>query len=223
MKYIIVAGLLSTLSFGLLANDKVLISDFENTDLSAWETKSFVGETQYELIQEQNKTLLKASSSQTASGIALEKTIDLKATPFLNWSWKIDNQLSNLDEKNKTGDDYAARLYVVKSGGWQIWKTRALNYVWSSNQLAGSHWDNAFVGDKAKMLAVRGQEDIVKNWHVEKRNVYQDLIRLFGDKGSEQANEEAYRYLDALAIMTDTDNSKQQATAYYADIYFSAE
>lgn len=222
MKNIVIASLLSSLSFCLFANDKVLISDFENTDLAAWESKSFVGETQYELIQEQNKTLLKASSAQTASGIALEKTIDLKATPFLNWSWKIDHQLSNLDEKSKAGDDYAARIYVVKSGGWQIWKTRALNYVWSSNQLMGSHWDNAFVGDKAKMLAIRGQEDMVKNWQVEKRNVYQDLIRLFGDKGSDKANEEAYRYLDALAIMTDTDNSKQNATAYYADIYFSA-
>lgn len=222
MKYTVVACLLSTLSLGLLANDTVRITDFENTDLSAWERKSFVGETQYELVKEQDKILLKASSSKTASGIALEKTIDLKATPFLNWSWKIDHQLTNLDEKSKAGDDYAARIYVVKSGGWQIWKTRALNYVWSSNQLTGSHWDNAFVGDKAKMLAVRGQEDIVKNWHVEKRNVYQDLIRLFGDQGSEQANEEAYRYLDAVAIMTDTDNSSQQATAYYSDIYFSA-
>ena len=142
-------------------------------------------------------------------------------TPFLHWQWKITQPLPGLDETSKGGDDYAARLYVVKSGGWKIWNTIALNYVWSSNQASGAKWDNAFVGDKAKMLAVRGKEDKTSVWHFEKRNVYQDMIDLYGDKGSDAENEKAYRYLDAVAIMTDTDNSGLKATAFYGDIFFS--
>ncbi|MEN8711598.1 MAG: DUF3047 domain-containing protein [Arenicellales bacterium] len=29
------------------------------------------------------------------------------------------------------------------------------------------------------------------------------------------------RYIDAIAIMTDTDNSKGEAITYYSDMYFS--
>ena len=197
------------------------IAQFEFEDLSTWETKSFVGETQYSVVADGSKKVLKAKSDQTASGIAKEVKIDLKKTPYMNWSWRIDNKLADLDETTKKGDDYSARIYLVKNGGLFIWKTKALNYVWSSNQDKGSQWNNAFVGEKAKMLAVKGQQDEIGVWHSEKRNVYQDMIQLFGDKGSPEANEKAYRYLDAVAIMSDTDNSKQSATAYYGDIFFS--
>lgn len=203
------------------ADSNLSIALFEHEDLSTWEKKSFVGETQYSIVSDNDKHVLKAESNQTASGIAKELQIDLKKTPYLNWSWRIDNQLPNLNERTKSGDDYSARIYLVKSGGFFIWKTKALNYVWSSNQASGAQWDNAFVGDKAKMLAVRGTEDKTSVWHFEKRNVYQDMIALFGDKGSDAENEEAYRFLDAVAIMTDTDNSSLKATAFYGDIFFS--
>jgi hypothetical protein len=200
---------------------KNIIGDFSTDKIENWKAKSFVGDTQYTIVDDGDKRVLKAQSSDTASGLAKEKVIDLFKTPFLNWSWKIDNALPNIDETIKDGDDYSARVYVVKSGGWRIWNTLALNYVWSSNQAKGSQWNNAFVGENAKMLAVKGVNSSIKEWANEKRNVYQDMIAQFGDKGSDKANEEAYRYLDAVALMTDTDNSHLSAVAYYADIYFS--
>jgi hypothetical protein len=72
------------------------------------------------------------------------------------------------------------------------------------------------------MVAVRGKNDPLE-WHREKRNVYQDLITAFGDKGSDKANEAAYGYIDAIAVMTDTDNSGASATAWYGDIFFSEQ
>jgi len=205
-----------------IVSSSLVIADFATEKLENWQSKSFVGETEYTIVNEDDKTVLKAYSQNSASALAKEITIDLLKTPFFNWSWKIENGLPNLDEITKDGDDYAARLYLVKSGGWKIWNTRALIYVWSSNQQAGSIWNNAFVGDNAKMLSVKGKEDTVSVWATEKRNVYKDLILIFGDKGSEKDNQEAYRYLDAVAIMTDTDNSQLNATAYYSNIYFSA-
>lgn len=197
------------------------IANFAQEDLSKWESKSFVGHTQYQIVTENNATFLKAYADNSASGIAKELTVDLKQTPFINWSWKVENLLAGLDETRKAGDDYVARLYIVKSGGLLIWKTKALNYVWSSNQIKGTSWNNAYAGGNAKMLALRSPKDPVDQWVSEKRNVYQDMIQLFGDKGSQEANEDAYRYIDVVAIMSDTDDSKRQATAYYGDIYFS--
>ncbi|MEY8263764.1 MAG: DUF3047 domain-containing protein [Bermanella sp.] len=206
----------------------LLVAEFSKGQLAGWQEKSFAGATTYKIMlapqegrAEGELTVLSAHSDNSASGLGKEISIDLMQTPYINWSWRIENNLKNLGETSKDGDDYAARLYVVKDGGWRIWQTRALNYVWSSNQRAGSRWDNAFVGANAKMLAVRGVEHPVQQWFQEKRNVYEDLIALFGDKGSAEANQQAYRYLDAVALMTDTDNSAGMATAFYGDIYFS--
>lgn len=224
MKYLRTLSILAVcISGSSYAESPLYIAQFENEDLSKWEAKSFVGETEYSLEQINNRKVLKAISQQSASGIAKEVKIDLLKTPYMNWSWRVENTLSDLDETTKSGDDYSARIYLVKDGGFFIWKTKALNYVWSSNQDKGAQWDNAFVGDKAKMLAVRGQKAAVGEWYAEKRHVYHDMISLFGDKGSPEKNEEAYRYIDAVAIMTDTDNSEQQATAYYGDIFFTQD
>lgn len=197
------------------------IARFETESLSRWQQKSFDGYTQYDIVTFNGQRVLKAQSRSAASILAKPFKIDLKKTPYLNWSWRIENTLPRLNERTKQGDDYAARLYIIQEGGWASWNTKALNYVWSSNQPKGSRWNNAFAGDKAKMLAVRGRKDPPRIWLSEKRNVYQDLINSFGDKGSDKQNEKAYRFIDAVAIMTDTDNSHTSAIAYYGDIYFS--
>lgn len=199
------------------------IAQFESENLENWQGKSFQGNTHYQITSLEGKKVLKATAVKTASGIAKERTINLLKTPFINWSWRIEDRLIGLDETKKRGDDYAARLYLVKSGGLFIWNTKALNYVWASNQKKGAHWDNAYAGDNAKMLAIRSAKDPLNEWIFEKRNVFNDMISLFGDQGSQKANEEAYGIIDVVAIMTDTDDSGRTATAYYGDIFFTAQ
>lgn len=216
-------SILLFLCFSAFVRADVYIAQFNTEKLSDWESKSFVGETQYQIVDKGSQKVLKATSNNSASGLAKKVTIDLLKTPYLNWTWQIDNKLPGIDEKSKSGDDYAARIYVVIDGGWRIWQTKALNYVWSSNLAKASFWDNAFAPNNAKMLAIQGQDAKEQQWVAEKQNVYLDLIARFGDKGSASDNQKAYRFIDAVAIMTDTDNSQLQAMAYYGDIYFSEE
>lgn len=210
------ASLLTVVSTGLVsaATNTIAISQFSENSLQGWEQKSFVGETDYQLVEDNGRTVLVATASSTASGLGKKIKIDLTKTPFINWSWKIDNQLDGLDETTKSGDDYAARLYVVKSGGAFIWKTKALNYVWSSNQAKDVIWPNAYQPKNAIMLSVRGTEDQPGQWVTEKRNVREDLKKTFGKDINK---------IDAVAIMTDTDNSGLSARAAYGEIYFTAE
>ncbi|MBD1557193.1 DUF3047 domain-containing protein [Vibrio sp. S9_S30] len=192
-----------------------------NGNTSEWEEETFSGRTRYETTTFEDQDVLKAVSTGTASGLILKKQIDLLQTPYVNWSWLIKEKLPNLDEQTKNGDDYAARIYVIIDGGLMVWKTQSLNYVWSSSQDMGKVWDNAYVGPKVKMVAVRGSDSNTHQWYQEKRNVYQDLITYMGDKGSDEANRKAYQYIDAIAIMTDTDNSQSKAETYYGKITFS--
>lgn len=194
--------------------DRISISDFNSSSLKGWEKKSFVGSTDYSFSEENGNTVLIADSVSTASGLGKKIRVDLNKTPYMNWSWKVDNKLEGLDETTKAGDDYAARLYVVKSGGPLIWKTKALNYVWSSNQSKEAIWNNAFKPKNAVMLAVRGNADQPGQWVTEKRNVLEDFKKTFG-KNIDQ--------IDAVAIMTDTDNSMRKASAAYGEIFFTAE
>lgn len=194
--------------------DRVSISNFDKQNLKGWQQKSFAGKTNYQITEENGRKVLVADSMATASGLGKKIKVDLKKTPYINWSWKIDNTLDGLDETTKAGDDYVARLYVVKSGGPLLWKTKALNYVWSSNQSQEQIWRNAFQPKNAIMLAVRGNKDQPGQWVTEKRNVLEDFKKAFGKDIDK---------IDAIAIMTDTDNSKREASATYGEIYFTAD
>lgn len=202
------------LSGNTLATDKLPIGEFSAGSLAGWDQKSFSGTTRYNIVAESGRKVLKANSNSSASGLVKKLKVDLNKTPFLNWSWKIDSQLKGLNEQSKQGDDYAARLYVIVDGGFIPWNSKAMNYVWSSNQARGAEWGNAFLPKNAKMTAVRGQQDRAGVWQNEKRNVKQDFKKLYGINLSK---------IDAVAVMTDTDNSKGKVTATYGDIFFTAQ
>ena len=176
-----------------------------------WKEKEFAGRTTYTPLPEAG--LLMADSRGAASGLFHEKTVDLRRTPWLNWSWKVENVLSGVDERAKSGDDYPARIYVVAKGGLAFWKTRALSYVWSSTEPKGTVWPNAFTANAA-MIAVQSGSARLGELVTEKRNIREDWKKAFGEDIAE---------IDAVAIMTDTDNSGQSARAWYGQPSFSAE
>lgn len=189
------------------------IGRFSQGDLAGWQVKQFAGDTEYRIASVDGEQVLQAHSQQAASGLVKTVRVDLQQTPWLIWRWRIDSRLPEADETTKQGDDYAARLYVVVDGGLLFWNTRALNYVWANTQAAGASWPNAFAGNNAMMLALRSQADEIGVWRQERRNVREDLQRLFG---------EDIRYIDAVALMTDTDNNGGEATSWYGDIRFEA-
>jgi hypothetical protein len=197
------------------------LTSLNDNGIQHWEAKVFSGKSIYTIDKYKGRLALHAISHNSASGLLLKKQIDLAITPYINWSWLIEKKLLPLDERSKRGDDFVARIYVVIDGGFWFWNTKSLNYVWSSNQDKGLVWDNPFAGSNVKMLSIQGKTSPKGQWLEEKRNVYQDLIDTFGDKGSEKANRKAYQYIDIIAIMTDTDNSGKKAESYYGDITFS--
>lgn len=195
------------------AAEQIEIARFAQGDLSGWKTKVFAGETRYSLERTGGKNALRADSSAAASGLYREIKVDLGKTPVLNWSWKVDHVLVGTDERTRAGDDYPVRVYVVFSGGLYFWRTRAINYVWSNQQPLDSSWPNAFTGN-ARMIAVESGASRAGKWVNERRDVRADYRRLFDEEPG---------HVDAVAIMTDTDNTGTSATAWYGDIWFSAE
>ena len=207
----IVACLTAALAAGVAGAESVSV--LRDGDVAGWEEKVFKGTTLYETVRQDGRAVIRATSRGTASGLYLRRRIDLEKTPILRWTWRVDGTLGDIDERTRGGDDYSARVYVIRSHPVFLWRTRAVNYVWASSQAAGTTWPNAYT-DASQNVAVRSGDAYAGQWVEERRDVRADFLELFG---------ESVRYVDAVAIMTDTDNTGAAAVAYYGDITLSRE
>ncbi len=198
--------------------EKLVVGSFSSGQLDNWEAKDFKGQTKYSLVELDGAKVLKAESSNGASGFFNEQRIDLYKTPIMHWRWHIENKLGHLNEQEMSGDDYAARVYVLVSGGAAFWNNKALNYVWSSTSPVGKVWPNAYTFGGANgnmtMISVKDASHNTGTWYSEKRNILADLKEHFSEE---------IRYIDGVAVMSDSDDSKGEVIAYYGDIYFSKD
>lgn len=192
---------------------RVDVARFSDGNLDGWTSRTFVGETQYELTGDVGRRVLHARSNATASGLYRTVRINLTDTPYLHWSWRISRPLDIDDERQKPGDDFPARVYVVFANGPLLWRTRAINYVWSGRQPADAAWPNPFT-DKAWMIAVRSGAVGAGQWARESRNVLDDYRRVFGEEPGD---------VSAVAVMSDSDNSGLATEAWFGDVWFAAK
>lgn len=195
------------------AGDGVEVGSFTHGSMTGWENRSFKGETGYALVTdpELRTKVLGATADRSASGRFRKIHVDLEKTPILNWSWKVANILSVTNETQKSGDDFPARIYVVVERGLLGISSLSLNYVWSSYQPVDHRWKSPY-SDQVVLLAADSGSKKLGTWARHKRDLRADLRSAFG---------EDIPAIDAVAVMTDTDNSDGAAKAFYGDIWFS--
>tara|TARA_B100000683_G_scaffold183148_1_gene176392 strand:+ start:262 stop:864 length:603 start_codon:yes stop_codon:yes gene_type:complete len=197
-------------------SEEVKVFDFTEEEVSTLQVRKVRGadnKTIYTVGSNQNGNFLKAVAENAASGLGKEIKIDLDKTPFINITWKIEKDLSGIEENTKKGHDYAARVFVIKKTGATPLSNRAINYVFSSNNKVGLNWQSPYT-KKSIDNVLASTKNNLNEWITVKANVKEDFKK-FHDL---EVNE-----LDGLAIMSDTDNSKLKSVAYYQNIYFSAE
>ncbi len=185
--------------------------------------------TEYTLVAEDGQTVVKAVSQGSASGLIRRIQIDPESWPVLSWRWKVANIYNAGDVTRKQGDDYPARIYVTfqydpdESGVFERLRygaakaiygdyppAAAINYIWASRAPEGTAVPNPY-SDKAMMIAVESGDQAAGRWVSERRNILEDFRRVFG---------KAPPPISGVAIMTDSDNTGESATAWYGDIVF---
>jgi hypothetical protein len=213
---LVLIGLLLVLSTGpLTAGETIAVSRFAERGLQDWQSRAFEGETGYSLVADpaSGSLVLKAVSGASASGLYRKLRVDLTRTPFLNWSWRVTRVFPDIDERTKSGDDFPARIFVVVERGPLGASSLALNYVWSSGQPAGSLWSSPY-SERVKLLALDAGASGLGTWAEHRRDLRADLRTAFGRDITE---------IDAIALMTDTDDHGGAAETYYGEIWFSAD
>jgi len=185
--------------------------------------------TAYSLVKDNDTVVIKAVAEASASGLTREIKINPKEYPIIQWRWKVNNILKKGDVHKKEGDDYPARIYItfeydpsklsffekakyetIKLLYGQYPPLAAINYIWESKAPVGTMVPNPFT-DRVLMFVVESGPAKLNQWVNEERNVYQDYKRAFGEEPP---------MISGVAIMTDTDNTGESATAYYGDIVF---
>jgi len=212
IKFLITCLVVNSISFA----DEVKVFDFTEVELSELKVRKVRGadnKTIYTVGSNDNGNFLKAVADNAASGLGKEVKIDLNKTPFINITWKIEKDLPGIKENSKKGHDFAARVFAVKKTGATPLSNRAINYVFSSNSEVGFNSPSPYTKKSIDNVLASTINNLNK-WITVKANVKEDFKR-FHDLNVDE--------LDGLAIMSDTDNSKMKAIAYYQNIYFSAE
>jgi len=132
---------------------------------------------------------------------------DIKDYPILRWRWRAVIFPTGSNEQIKSGDDNVLGLYVVFSGRPFV---RAIKYVWSDTLPAGMAFDSPY-SSGTKIIVVRSGRARADTWVSEERNLLSDYEQSFG-KGEKHA------VAQAIAILTDSDNTHSRAVGDYADI-----
>jgi hypothetical protein len=160
----------------------------------------------------------------------LKKTvnIDIQDYPVVSWRWKVENTLERNDERTVRGDDHPIRIFFVfepdkqKQTLWFRTKRvlfldivhghpvggRFTEYLWSSHLETGE-----IIKDPSKpmqkLIVVEGGSENLGKWIKYERNLYEDFKMLY---------KEEPRKLIYIGIINDTDQTKQKATSYFANL-----
>ena len=185
------------------------IGRFSAGDLAGWKEQTIwnAKKSSYSFVPNNGKKSLMGKSNSSASGLINKIEIDSKAYPIIKFSWKIDHTVKKGNERIKEGHDFAARLYVVFSRGF-FSRTRAIEYVWGNVMRKGELLRSPY-SSNVVMIAVDAGEELAGQWTSHKRNYYEDYRTAFGEEAPK---------VGAIAIMTDSDNTHENAIGYYGDI-----
>ncbi len=175
-----------------------------------WKLENWFGKpTRYEVVTDDGRLALHATSRDAHAGLVRRLDITAPAAARLAWRWKIAAPLTgNTRERERAGDDYAARVFVVFETSVIPLRTRAINYVWAAHEPVGALYPSPYTKNVA-MIVVRSGAPEAGRWHREERDVIADYRRHFGG---------APTRISGVAVVVDTDNTGRAAEAWFADL-----
>jgi len=221
--------ILIALAFGFL-NAKVLLKEDFNS-LQNWEPLNFKKIKKHSVYKVQNSILI-ASSDASASGLRFKKSYNIYRYPVLTFKWKVINVYKKGDATTKKGDDYPIRIYVMfkhnpktasffDSVKYGIAKSiygayppqSSLNYIWANKPHKNSIITSSYT-NKAKMIVLDSGAKYIGIWREHTVNVLKDYKKAFGENPPKTVS---------LAIMSDSDNTKESSLSYIDFIEVKSE
>lgn len=185
--------------------------------------------TDYRLVRTERGVALESNAERSASGLYRALRVDPSRHPTLEWKWKVERLIPGADNRVAGREDSPVRLILAfhgdpakldffERGRMRLAKAisgqelpyATLMYVWSEAHPPGTVIHNPHTS-RIRMLVVESGAQRVGEWVRYRRDVAEDYRRAF---------EEEPAQVLAVGVMTDTDNTRETARAWYGDITF---
>lgn len=195
-----------------------------------WILSRFLAKTDYKIVDLDGERVLAAKANISASGLLQPLSVSANDFPYLSWRWKVPQLIADADNASRIGDDSPVRVIVAFDGDkskldfedQSLAKTvklfsgrempyATIQYIWENKLPPETVLDNARTS-RSKMLVVESGPAQLDKWLYFKRNVKADYERLFGEPPGP---------IIFVGVMTDSNATQSQATAYYGDIRLS--
>lgn len=206
----------------------VPVTKFRSTELQAgapagWALEKKVGTPSLKLAKDGEKYYLHLMSRGDSSfGVRTSAQVNVKDFPIISWRWRVDKMPAGGDVRKKLMDDQALQLYIAfkETGFPAVLNTPIIGYVWDNEAPKGwSGRSTQIGGDKMRYIVLRNKTDKTGQWYTERRNVYEDYKKLFGDiNGGEPLG-----VTTGVQVHINSQRTKTPAEGMIGDMYFSSE
>ena len=187
--------------------------------------------TAYRVANVGGRIAIEARFDRSMSLMARPIDIDLSAYPVLCWRWWVDGPVAKADMSSKSGDDFAARVYVAfdmpdsalsGSTKFKLKMARAMFgralpdaaivYVWDNRHPVGTAAKSSYT-DRSQLIVAETGGGRAGTWVTERADLGADFAKAFGQKPGRPVQ---------LAVAADGDNTKSKGRAAFADLHFVA-
>lgn len=224
----------STTRDNVAAEDTLAKSSWAATSMptpaaEGWQHQAFPGKRQseYRPVHKQGRDAVMVRAHASASMVRQRLRIEPSELGQLRFSWLVPKLIADADMAERDADDAPVRLVLVFEGDRSRFSARdaalsdlsealtgeplpyaTLMYVWCNKRPAETVIDNPRTSRIRKLVMESGPGRL-NQWLDYERDVRADFTRAFGEPPGA---------LLAVGIMTDTDNTRAQAQAWYGTL-----
>jgi hypothetical protein len=167
----------------------------------------------FTVVSEDGVRGLRVKSHDEHSSIAKEVHVDLRATPILEWSWKVLKLPDGGDIRKRETSDLTGHVLVAWPRMPALLRTRLIGYVWEATAPAGT-MERSRKTSLVTFFILRSGPLELGRWMVERRNVRDDYERAFGEEPSSPG---------VVAISIDTNDTHSTAEAVIGRVAFTRD
>lgn len=192
----------------------VRVDDWESRQAGplagAWRTYPFHERPAFKqppaIVEDDGRHALRLATDAEAMRIGRTMKVDVRRTPWLVWEWKPLVLPQGGDVRDRRRNDQAARVMLVFEG------MKAIAYLWDTSAPVGAEAPPEELEMFQRVLiVVRSGAPGVGRWDRQKRDVYKDYRRVFGEEP---------RPINWVGLESHSNDTRTRSAALFGAVYF---
>jgi hypothetical protein len=195
-----------------------------------WTHKTLPGKrpTRYQVTEVEGRTVVRADADAAVSLFRRAVRIEANQLGSIEFAWRVQSLLEKADLTQRGVEDAPVRLLLAFDGDRSKFSSKnrmlsdlsasitgeplpyaTLMYVWDNQAQVGTVIPAGSGTDRIRKLVLDSGPALAKTWRTHRRDIAADYRHVFGEEPGA---------LVAVALMTDSDNTRSRAQAWYGQV-----